>query len=306
MTKRLTKSALAVLATGTCLGVASAAQAQSAEFSSCATLAAAACIEQVGNGNAMTIDQRNATGSLAVTFVKGDRNGLGTIAPKQNIVLENSDDDGTTLLSTRAGLEGGTIKQQGSGNVAIAAVIGYDNKFHIGQTGNGNIAAQAMLGRANSAAIVQDGVASPIVPNAAVQVQAGVGNYAYAEQIGQNNIAVQVQVGPGAGLLGTALLAIDAANPGPLSNPSTAEAMLQGVDAGTGNSVVLKQTNSGSLLPNTALLLQAGDNNSIALQQNGGLFGSFAAISQFGDGHSVAVNQQAGTLGASPIVITQF
>lgn len=280
---------------------------QAGDFGGCVSMAAAACVEQIGEGNRTVIDQRRASGSsLATVAIKGDRNGANGLIASKAAILQNSNDRRFTTIRTDSTLESGLLQQAGAGNVAHVSVAGRDNRYHVSQSGDGNSAVQAIVGTANSAAIVQNGLSAPSAANVALQAQAGAGNYAYVEQNGQNNVAVQVQVGARSASLGTALLALDSGRSGALSRAISAEASLQRADAGEGNSVILVQNNAGSVVPNTALLLQAGNDNAIALQQNGGLLGSFASIAQYGDGKSVAINQQAGYFGASPISIVQY
>lgn len=265
-------------------------------------------IEQIGNGNQTEVVQNSTTvaaANRAHVSLRGDDNGTGTIAgrtvsgmveakPRTTPYFRQPDGDQAADLVAPS-VASGVVRQEGSGNLALVSIgplgslPGDDNDFHISQHGSDNGAAQIIRGSGNASVILQGQGALPASGNAAVQVQAGAGNYAFAAQHGDGNIAKQLQAGSGAALSAAFLV----------NNPEAALAAVEALDGGMGNTSLIEQNGDD----NIAITIQAGTGNQIGLRQPGA---AFASVTQIGNGHSVAVEQMAGVDGVTPITIIQM
>ena len=293
-------------------------------------------IEQVGDGNRISVSQSSASGEAAnraFVVVRGNDNGTGMIAARVATGVttypgtftsgngrgKGHDADGTSEAR-------GGHKSHGNGNgyghgsfepnpaadiqapTVPSGVIdqhGTHNQalVSIGPLGvlhgDGNDFHIAQYGSFNGGAQIIRGS-----NNAAVVLQGAEGapvsgNVAVQLQMGADNYAYAAQNGDGniSKQLQTGS-ASSVVSAFLINNPEAALVQDGLLDDGRGNSSLVEQNGD----ENSALTVQTGSGNQIGLRQPGS---AFAAITQIGNGHSIAIEQMAGIYGVTPITIIQ-
>jgi hypothetical protein len=232
----------------------------------CATASSSICIEQVGNRNSVTVDER------------GDGNGGGSLAGHSSGPLAVLGGAAVGAPITVLPTGGGEITQRGDSNSASLLVRGDDNQFSLAQEGDRNSSDQLVLGSRNVSSSVQTGS-----DNVSAQLVIGSDNRNQIIQSGDGNVALARQV-PSAEL--ALLNAASNSTPASLINV-IASGALGGVD----DSIILLEQDNGG---NVADLLQIGSGHSIALRQDGN---ASISITQMGPGKSISVEQTAGSKG---------
>jgi hypothetical protein len=190
------------------------------------------------------------------------------------------------------------VVQSGAYNTALMSADGARANQTIAQYGHDNFAVQSSRGADNVAVLTQGSAALPGARNVALQAQAGDGNYARITQNGSDNVAAQVQVAKVS--LGRSLsMAADLSRDLRQSGPELART-LSNMSGGHGNRAELTQDGDDNL----ALMIQAGDGNSMDIHQSGGAANVYI---QIGDNlsRSAYVHQSAGAEGVTPLTIIQ-
>lgn len=310
------KIALAALMSGAALGLASVASAQSAptlsEFrTSCVGTANVACVAQIGDSNAVTIDQTDARASTARVYIRGDNNGTGTIATigdgnpvqllKETVVVvpapasapgksDGHSQDGDNGQGDQHHQSDGKGNNKDAGTTTTKVVLTPADRPIILPT-NLPSGVVTQRGPRNTAEVaILDG------DNNDFYISQEIGdNRAYQMITGDRNLAVIMQRGE----LGAPNYASQT------QNGSNNIAYVK--QSGGGNYASLSQNGGSTILLeqengfNRANLTQTDSGNYIALRQTGG---ADISITQTG-GRSIAIEQSAGTFGSSGISVTQ-
>lgn len=316
------KIALVALMSGAAVASTSAASAQAIGFSTCATMASAACIEQIGGKNYTSINQEAAKSSTAVASSDGISNTvtitqkgttnvgtIGVVGSSNNVALTQDGQTNRAVVAIRGSQNGsgGTIgfnRNAGiQGNLkSETPLFAFPSTYStrttgiapasvpsgvINQTGQGNAAGVAIFGNNNDFHVTQKGNS-----NAAVQGVSGANNDVAAVQgvgtsgvVGNQSVQLQLGIGNSAYVEqnGNFNKAVQVqAGPG-----------LSAIVGAVGALATIAGNNSVANSAEAALANMSsggnGSNNQIVLQQNGS--GNEAALAQFGTGNKIALAQ---------------